>query len=180
MNQFSKTFTTVAVILCFAATVLHAQKKQEVRKSQRGEVSQFVADTRITIDYNRPVARGRELFGKLVPWGEVWHPGADEASYITLSNDVKVNGQPLPMGTYTLWIIPNPDEFTILFKKDFPRWHMPHPAADDDFALRVRVKPHSGTHMETMAFYFPLVEDRHAELAFHWGTVVVPLEIDVP
>src|SRR5262245_13744253 len=53
---------------------------QNPRPSQHGSVSQQIADTKITIDYNRPVARGREIFGKLVRWGEVWCPGADQAS----------------------------------------------------------------------------------------------------
>src|SRR3990172_842159 len=81
---------------------------QEPRPSQHGSLSQQIAGTLVSIEYNRPVARGRELFGKLVPWGRVWNPGADTATSITLSTSVQVNGQTLAAGTYSLWAEPQP------------------------------------------------------------------------
>src|SRR5207248_2581974 len=80
---------------------------QRVRLSQHGSVSQEIGDTSITIEYNRPVARGRELFGALVPWGRIWCPGADECTSIQLSTAITVNGQKLAAGHYTLWAEPN-------------------------------------------------------------------------
>src|SRR5215210_963435 len=76
---------------------------QAPKPSQHGSVTQQVANTRITVDYNRPVARGRALFGALVPWGRVWCPGADTCTTIELSTNVQVNGQALAAGTYSLW-----------------------------------------------------------------------------
>jgi len=146
--------------------------------SQHGSVSQQIAGTRVTIDYNRPVARGRTLFGSLVSWGEVWNPGADNATSITLSTGVKVNGQTLAAGSYTIWAEPQPDRWTIIFSRAYPAFHTPYPAGQD--ALRVTTTPRTGSHMETLAFYFPVVEGKHAELVLHWGTVVVPLQLDVP
>ena len=160
------------VLLCVPA------EAQVLRPSQHGSVSQRIARTTVTIEYNRPVARGRQLFGALVPWGQIWHPGADEASHIALSTDVKVNGQPLPAGTYSLWTEPNPDRWTIIFSRAHPVYHMPYPAGQD--ALRVTVTPRTGQHVETLAFYFPVVEGKRAELVLHWGITVVPLELEVP
>lgn len=148
------------------------------RPSQHGTVSQHIADTVITIEYNRPVARGRDLFGALVPWGRVWCPGADTCTSIELSTDVKVNQQPLAAGTYSVWAEPQQDRWTMIFNKVSPVFHTRYPAGQD--ALRVQVTPRTATHMETLAFYFPLVDGRHAELALHWGTTLVPMSIDVP
>src|SRR5262245_64564961 len=74
--------------------------------SQHGSVTQQVAGTTITVEYNRPVARGRELFGSLVPYERVRSPGASECTTLTVSTDVKIEGQSLPAGTYTLWAGP--------------------------------------------------------------------------
>ena len=148
------------------------------KPSQHGEVSQRVAATTITVVYNRPVARGRALFGELVPWGRVWCPCADDATTIAVSTDVTVNGQALAAGTYSIWTEPQPDVWTVIFNKSAQAWHTRYPAGQD--VLRVKSVPRTGSHMETLAFYFPVVDGRKAELALHWGTVVVPLEIVVP
>jgi hypothetical protein len=169
----------VAPILLALSAVASAQSPPpNPRPSQHGTVSQQIADTKITIEYNRPVARGRELFGKLVPYGKIWNPGADQATSITLSTDIKINGQTLAAGSYSVWAEPNADKWTIIFSKAYPVFHIPYPAGRD--ALRVAATPRKGDHMETLAFYFPAVDGKHGELALHWGTVVVPLSIDVP
>jgi hypothetical protein len=151
---------------------------QPVPRSQRGTVSQQVAGTRITIEYDRPVARGRDLFGALVPWGRVWSPSANTAAVITLSTEVRVNDRPLGAGSYSLWTEPGPDRWTVIFSRVHPAFHLRYPAGQD--ALRVEAVPREGTHMETLAFYFPVAADRHGELVLHWGTVVVPIRLDVP
>jgi Protein of unknown function (DUF2911) len=168
--------------IAIAATVLfqaEGQKPQPGPKpSQRGTVSQRINDTTVTIDYSRPVARGRELFGKLVPYGRVWCPGADDATTIELTTDVTVNGHALPKGKYSLWTEPNADKWVMIFNRTANAWHTRYPAGQD--ALRVEVVPRTGAHMETLAFYFPVVDGRKAELVFHWGTAVVPVAIEVP
>ena len=164
---------TIAGIL-----VLPPLNAQAPPASQHGSVSQQIAGTRVSIEYNRPVARGRKLFGALVPWGEVWNPGANEATAITLSTNLKVNGQALAAGTYSLWAEPQPDRWTIIFSRANPVFHRPYPAGQE--ALRVQAMPRKGEHMETLGFYFPVVEAKHAELVLHWGTVEVPLQLDVP
>ena len=79
----------------------------QVPRSQHGSVTQRVGTTDIAISYNRPVARGRELFGTLVRWGRIWHPGADSVSTISFSNDVMIDGHRLTAGRYSLWTIPD-------------------------------------------------------------------------
>ena len=151
---------------------------QAPRPSQHGSVTQQIGNTTITIEYNRPVARGRAIFGSLVPYGRVWCPGADNCTTIQVSTDVKINGQSLARGIYSVWAEPEPDRWTMIFNSAQPVFHTRYPADKD--VLRVQVVPRQGSHMETLAFYFPVVDGTHAELALHWGTVVVPLSIDVP
>jgi hypothetical protein len=153
-------------------------RAQQIPRSQHGSVSQQIAQTRIMVEYNRPVARGRVLFGDLVPWGRVWNPGADDGTTIAVSTDVRVNEQPLPAGTYSLWAEPRPERWTIIFNKVHPVFHTRYPVGQD--ALRLAVTPRQGAHMETLAFYFPVVDGKRGELVLHWGTVVVPLQFDVP
>ena len=173
--------TVISVVVIAAAFTTFALKApgwaQAPRPSQHGSVSQQIANTTITIEYNRPVARGRSLFGALVPYGRVWCPGADNCTTIQLSTDAKINGQTLAAGTYSLWAEPQQERWTIIFNRAQPVFHTRYPADQD--VLRVQATPRQGTQMETLAFYFPIVDGSHAELVLHWGTVVVPLTIDV-
>src|SRR5437868_14803459 len=100
MTTLSK---SVAVAILLANATLHAQGYPF---SQRGSVTQMVAFTNIAVTYGRPVARGRALFGALVPWDSVWHPGADSATRIVFSRDVAVEGKTLHAGEYSLCLIP--------------------------------------------------------------------------
>jgi hypothetical protein len=170
---------TLSVLVVVAMSVVAGGAAAQAPKaSQHGSVTQQIANTTVTVDYNRPVARGRALFGALVPWGRVWCPGADTCTTIELSTSVQVNGQALAAGTYSLWAEPAQDRWTIIFNRSHPVFHTRYPAGQD--ALRVQATPRDGTPMETLAFYFPVVDRNHAELVLHWGTVVVPLLLDVP
>ena len=106
----------VVVLLTFAG-------QSNVRPSQHGSVTQQVAATTITVEYNRPVARGRDLFGALVPYDRVWCPGADECTTLTTSTDITVEGKTLPAGTYTVWAKPGREKWSIIFNKAHPTFH---------------------------------------------------------
>ena len=167
-----------AALLCAAlASALRAPAAgQTIPRSQHGTVSQRVGVTDIAIAYNRPVARGRALFGSLVPWGRVWHPGADSATTIDFSRDVQIEGHDLPAGRYTLWTIPTPDRWTVIFSHAVGVFHIPYPGESRD-ALRVAVTPEQGGPMEVLAYYFPVVGPDSAVLRLHWGTTIVPIRI---
>jgi hypothetical protein len=120
------------------------------------------------------------LFGAIVPYGKPWTPGADRATWIKVTRDVTVNGASLPAGSYSLWAIPGADAWTMIFHKDWNRFHLPYPG-DEGVALRVDgIKPERGQHMETLAWYFPAVEGKDAVLRLHWGETIVPLAVRVP
>ena len=151
----------------------------DVKASQSGSVWQQVANTEITVTYDRPVARGRELFGGIVPFGEIWNPGANDATAIAFSRDVTINGNALPAGKYSLWAIPDPNRWTIVFSRAADVYHTPYPGEEHD-AIRFMATPSFGAHMETLAFYFAEVEKKDAELRLHWGETYIPFNITVP
>ena len=151
----------------------------EVQASQSGSVSQTIANTELTITYDRPVARGRALFGGIVPYGEIWNPGANDATAITLSRAVTINGNRLDAGKYSIWAIPGEREWTVNFSRAADVFHQPYPGEEHD-ALRLTIAPTTGDYVETLAFYFPVVEKKDAELRLHWGETIVPFAITVP
>src|SRR4051812_47371942 len=80
----------------------------QIRASEHGTVTQRVSGTTISVEYDRPVARGRTLFGEggVVHWGDKWTPGANWATTIDVDTDVRIDGQPLPKGKYSIWLVP--------------------------------------------------------------------------
>ena len=168
----------LALLLALSGTVPGAA--QQIPRSQRASLSQTVGHTEITLRYRRPVARGRTLFGEVVSWGRVWTPGADSATTIRFTTAVRVNGDSLPAGTYAIWMIPDSTgPWTVIFSRAQPVFHTPYPGEDYD-QLRLRAQPRRGEHMETLAFYFPVVDGASATLVMHWGTTIVPLTIATP
>ena len=169
-----------AIIFVLSASVrpAPAQDAPKIKPSQHGSVSQRIADTTIAIEYNRPVARGRELFGALVPYGKVWCPCADDATTIEVSTAIKIAGHELAAGKYSVWSVPNEGNWTVIFSKQSNAWHNRYPEGQDVFRFDVATR--SASHMETLAFYFPMVDGKKAELVMHWGTTAVPMTIEVP
>jgi len=165
----------VARALLACALTPGAISAQVTPKSQLGSVSQMVAATRIEIIYRRPVARGRTLFGSLVPWGNIWTPGADSATRISVSGPITVNGARLEAGTYSLWAIPDSIAWTFIFNRVAAAFHLRYPVGND--VLRVHAIPRSAEPVETLSFEFPMVDADSALLQLHWGTTIVPLTI---
>lgn len=148
--------------------------------SQRSSLTQNVALTAISIEYGRPVARGRVLWGQLVPWDSIWHPGADSATRMSLDHDILVEGKPLPAGEYSLWLIPRERAaWTVIFSRAAHTFHKPYPGSQFE-ALRLEVMPETTSHMESFAIYFPAVLREDATLRLHWGTTAVSLKLRAP
>lgn len=148
---------------------------QPGRKSQLATVTQLVGPARIELRYRRPVARGRELFGGIVRWDHEWTPSADTAAIFSTSTPLEVAGSKLPAGRYSVWMIPNAKTWTVIFTSAVPVFHIPYRSGHE--VLRVRVTPKNGEHMETLGFYFPMVDADSAVLNMHWGRTIVPIPI---
>jgi len=150
---------------------------QAIARSQHGTVTQRIGETVVTIQYYRPVARGRELFGGVVDWGRTWTPGADSATTIAFSDDVIVNGHRVPAGKYSIWMIPQQGEWTFILNGVADVFHTRYPSGRE--VVRFAVTPERGEHFETLTFHFPVVDGPKAVLAFQWGEtkIEIPLEI---
>ncbi len=118
--------------------------KEEEDKSKRpsppAKAEGKVDDISIVIDYSQPATKGRTIFGDVVPYGEIWRTGANEATTISFDKDVLIEGQKLVAGTYSLFTIPNEKEWTVIFNKNPKLWGAFEYKQEED-ALRVNVKP---------------------------------------
>jgi Protein of unknown function (DUF2911) len=168
--------TVLAALI--ALGVLGTPACAQVKKSERGSVGQTVAGTTVTVEYSRPNARGRTLFGGVVKWGETWTPGADWATTLETDHDVTVEGQRLPRGKYGVWTVVRPDQWTVTLHRNWHRFHTNRPDSTDE-ALRLAVRPDSGPPVELLTFDFPEVDSTGATLRLRWGSVVLPLRIGV-
>ena len=147
-------------------------------ESARQEISQMVGDTKISISYHRPNVKGRKIWGGLVPYGEVWRTGANNATVFEVSNDVTINGQKLSKGRYSLHSIPGESEWTIIFNKNADQWGSFRYEAKDD-ALRVTAKPMASEFHETMSLEVENVVKNVAEVHIRWDKIAVPFTVDV-
>jgi len=147
------------------------------RKSQPAMLVQRIGATEVTVRYNRPSARGRPLFGGIVPWDSVWCPGADEATQLRTTSDLAIGAATLPRGAYTLWMIPAAaGAWTVIFSRDANAYHVPYPGARHD-ALRVRVLPRPAPYVESLEYALPVATADSAVLEMRWGTVALPIPL---
>jgi hypothetical protein len=161
----------------------------------QASVTQAIGPVRVSIDYSSPrVVRGKndrrgKIWGELVPWGLTdlglngcsacpWRAGANENTTFSVSNDVKVQGQPLAAGTYGLHMIPGKDEWTVIFSKDAHSWgsYWYDPAND---ALRVKTKPSKTEYHEWLTYDFTEREPAKATVALKWEELQIPFSISV-
>ena len=146
--------------------------------SQRSIVTQQIGLTDITVNYCRPLAANRELFGKVIPYGQVWRAGANENTVISFTDDVSVEGKPLAAGTYGLHMIPAADQWTIIFSKNSTSWGSFTYDEKED-ALRVTAKPQSAEYEEALAYSFEDVKPASTAVTLHWAKTSVPFHVSV-
>lgn len=147
-------------------------------QSQRAEISQRIGLTNITIRYHRPLVKDRKIWGGLVPYGSVWRAGANENTTISFSDPVMIENQPLPAGTYGLHMIPNADEWTIIFSKNSTSWgSFTYDQAED--ALRVKVKPAATDMHNAVTYEFDQLGPDSAVVELEWEKASVPFKVSV-
>jgi hypothetical protein len=110
------------LLLSTATLVSHAQDAVKARPSPLTILSIRYKDAYVKFTYSQPQKRGREVFGKLVPYGEVWRTGANEATEVTITRNMQINGTLLKAGTYSLFTIPQKDKWTIIINSEQGLW----------------------------------------------------------
>jgi tetratricopeptide (TPR) repeat protein len=147
-------------------------------QSQRAQITQRIGITDVTINYHRPLINDRKVWGTLVPYGQVWRAGANINTTITFSDPVMIEGKPLDKGTYGLHMIPNADEWTIIFSKNSTSWGaFTYDQAED--ALRVTVKPKAADMHNALTYDFDDLQPDSAVAELEWEKVAVPFKISV-
>ena len=163
----------LAVVLFVASRVLFHQTK---KASPEDRVELVDGDKRLDVFYCQPSKKGRVIFGDLVPYGEVWRTGANEASTFETSHDLMVGSQSLPAGKYTLWTIPNQERWTVIFNKKMYGWGVNFSAeaqreADQD-AVKIDV-PVSATNAVTEMFTIALEQSPSLGMTLAWDQTMV-------
>lgn len=135
-------------LTAFVGFAAIAQEKASPAKKAEGTVG----DAKITISYSSPAVKGRVIWGDLVPMGQVWRAGADDATTFTTSKDISIQGQKLAAGTYSFFIIPGETESTMIFNKVAKQWGAYTYNAKED-ALRVSVPSQQTSTLEERLVY---------------------------
>jgi hypothetical protein len=168
-----------ALLIVTMSAASYAQSILDLpRPSQHAQVTQRIGLTDVTINYSRPLLKGRKVFGGLVPYGEVWRAGANENTIIEFSDPVSIEGQPVPKGVYGLHMIPGENEWTVILSKVSTAWGSFSYDQKED-AVRVRVKPQTGELHEALAYDFDAVTPDSATATLRWDRVAVPFKIAV-
>lgn len=150
--------------------------------SERATFTQIISGTEIEIAWSRPSLRGRdEIFGRQIPWGEVWTPGANRATTIRFSKDVVLSGTPVPAGRYSVWLrVLEHDPWRLALHADTILGHSAHPPIEEAVLHVGVVRSRTEQVQESLEWDLDRIRIDGAELVMHWGKdrVVVPLEVD--
>lgn len=188
MSRLSMHRTRLLVLLCSVLSMAGLSYAQTAtgetimlnlpRQSQHALITQRIGITDITINYHRPLANGRQIWGKVVPYGQVWRAGANENTEITFTDPVTIEGQPLDKGTYGLHMIPGENEWTVIFSKTSTAWGSFSYKQDED-ALRVTVKPQAAEMHDALTYDFDDVRPDSTVVTMRWEKVGVPFKVSV-
>ncbi len=155
------------LILVFISQSVAQDYLKKLRISPKAEVMQVVGLNQINISYSRPGVKGRKIWGGLVPYDKVWRAGADEATKITFTSDVLIEGKKLAAGSYSFFVIPNKKEWTIIFNKIADQWGaFTYNEAED--VIRFKIKPKTGEFEEWLRYEITRTGDYSANLCLHW------------
>ncbi|MCB0609429.1 MAG: DUF2911 domain-containing protein [Lewinella sp.] len=172
-------FLLLIAVFCFGlSAVLSAQRDKSTRPSPPAQTNATLGDLTIAIDYSQPSVKGREIWGGLVPYGEVWRTGANEATTFEVNADVQIQGKTLPAGKYSLFSIPGEEEWVFIFNKVPNQWGaFKYNPADD--VLRITAKPGKApVFTEKMSFEVAAKGDRMAWVNLIWADLAIGFGIE--
>ena len=170
----------LSAILIFVAISQNCAQDylKKLRVSPKAEIMQAVGLTKVTISYSRPGVKGRKIWGALVPYDKVWRAGADEATKITFSTDVMVEGKKLTAGSYSFFLIPAKKDWIVIFNKVSDQWGaFTYNEAED--AIRLKVKPKTSEFEEWLKYEITKTGDYSANLCMHWEKQKIVLKLEI-
>jgi hypothetical protein len=178
MKWYYNLFVLLSAFVLFTNSSQAQNNKKDLRISPKAAVIQMVGFTEVRIDYSRPGVKKREIWGKLVPYDAVWRAGANEATKITFSTDVIVEGKKLKKGSYSLFAIPGKNDWTIIFNKVADQWGAFEYNESED-ALRVKVKTEKAIWQEWLSYTINKASDTSAVIRLEWEKIKVPFKVEV-
>lgn len=163
------------VLLAIVTIISLAQESDKKRPSPLAIISMRYKDAYVKITYSQPQKRDREIFGKLVPYGQVWRTGANEATEITVTKNIQVNGSLLKAGTYSIFTIPEKEKWTIIINNDVGLWgaYNYNPKLDE-MRFNVPVQSVNGEVHEQFTMQFDQ-RNEVADLLMFWDRVKVSI-----
>tara|TARA_B110000459_G_scaffold203183_1_gene258645 strand:+ start:1964 stop:2830 length:867 start_codon:yes stop_codon:yes gene_type:complete len=175
-----KKMMKIAAMLLVFVTTTNAVAQEMPQPSPAAKVEQRIGLTDVTVEYSRPSVKGRKIFGELVPNDVTWRTGANKNTLITFTDDVKIGGQSLAAGTYSVFTIPsekNP-EWTVMFNSVTDGWgEGKYDKAND--VVTVSAEPKTIAKQESMLFSFDNLTDKTGDLVLAWDVVAISIKIEV-
>jgi tetratricopeptide (TPR) repeat protein len=169
---------SIFLFFLFASNLSAQQNLTFPDASQHATVMQQVGMAEIKIDYHRPGVKGREVWGALVPYNQVWRAGANENTTISFSKEVIIDGKKVPAGTYGLHMIPSENDWTIILSKDYKAWGSFFYKQENDL-MRFKVKPQPADFQEWLIYTFDEVTPNSATASLNWEKLKVPFKIEI-
>jgi len=172
-----KTFLSAFAVL-FTVTLSFAQPPavKQLRVSQFAKVTQTIGVTDVTISYHRPGVKGREIWGKLVPYNQVWRAGANNATTLEFSQDVTIAGTTLKTGAYEFFLLPTENEWTVIFNSAQNQWGA-YSYDSTKNVLTFKVKPQAIPHEEWLSYNFSDLTIESATVSLRWEKLALPFTI---
>lgn len=162
------------------STVVGAVRAEDKRASPHDQTSAVIAGKKVTIQYGRPYKKGRPIFGALVPYGQIWRTGADEATTLTTDGDLMIGTLRVPKGSYALFTLPGKNQWTLVVNKMAQQWGAFSYDAKDDLG-RVPMKLGSGaTSVEQFTVELTPAGERKATLRLSWDKLVASVPLAAP
>jgi hypothetical protein len=181
MPKFLKwSLITIAVLGVVAFAGFQYMKAQTKKASPEETLSFFLNDLTVEVTYSRPSKKGRAIFGSLVPYGKVWRTGANEATTFKVNKDIVFGDKPVKAGTYTLWTIPGPEEWTVILNSKMYGWGLkfdgesPRDALADVAQYKARVERTAGVVEQ---FTISMDQGDAARLVLAWDDVQVAVPV---
>lgn len=170
----------LGLALSFFSFGMNSQVKTP-QSSPKAVVSQMVGLTEVELEYSRPSAKGRTVFGNLVPFGSMWRTGANANSTISFSEDVVIDGKSLKKGRYAIFTIPKVDSWEVIFYSKTDNWGNPEEWNEADVALRTTVKPEFlNRNVESFTIEINNLDNNFAHLNLVWEKTLVAVKFEVP
>lgn len=178
LKIMKKIITALAILI--ASISIEAQLKTP-QPSPKATFTQVVGLTDVAVEYSRPSAKGRVVFGGLVPFNELWRTGANANTTVSFSNDVTINGSVLPKGNYALFTTPKADSWEVVFYKNTDNWGTPEKWDETMVALKTSVKTETlAKNVESFTIAVSNLDSNFGHLELLWEKTMVAIKFEVP